>query len=138
MTQEEKQLLLKDLCARLPYGVKILEGPVIIETLFNISKVDNDYMVNSESDDMYNGFPISIVKPYLRPMSSMTEEEADIINKLVYDKEDSFLSPISIWVINESDVDKYIDFCLSHHLDFRGLIEKGLALEAPEGMYKTE
>lgn len=122
MTQEDKQLLLKDLSARLPYGVKILQGGVVIETLQSICKVgDNDYTVNPITNDMYNGFHIEQVKPYLRPMSSMTEEER---------KEFDYNVPCDFY----SD----IDWLLEHHFDYRELIEKGLALEAPEGMYKTE
>ena len=138
MTQEDKELLLKDLCARLPYFENWVqfEGKDYIVTGYGHGRVG---LLPSLVSSAVGPCPlVEEVKPYLRPMYSMTKEEANIINKLVYDKEDSFLSPISIWVINESDVDKYIDFCLSHHLDYRGLIKKGLALEAPEGMYKTE
>lgn len=127
MKENLKQLLLKDLCARLPYGLK-----------YNFGGNDGcDYTMDKISliavDD---AFPIEDCKPYLRPMSNMTDEEKEIINNLIY--HDSFLSPIPIWVINEYDIEEYIDFCNSHHLDWRGLIEKGLALEAPDGMYKTE
>ena len=143
MTQKDKELLLKDLCARLPYGV-ICNNPEgdghlcsINQTIFgtnygiNINPTKRDHFNDSENEEQ-------IIKPYLRPMSSMTEEEKVVINDLVYNKENSFLSPIPIWVINESDIETYIDFCHEHHLDWRRLIEKGLAFEAPEGMYKTE
>jgi len=112
MTQEEKQLLIKDLCGRLPYGVKYqdrIEGGVHILTLGTISH--------------YERFI-----PYLRPMSSMTEEEEfhykhlDLLNY----SNDGFEMPNF----------RSIDWLLAHHFDFRGLIEKGLALEASEEMYK--
>lgn len=126
MTQEDKQLLLYDLCARLPYGVKILQGGVIIETLQSICKVGNDlYTVNALTNDMYNGFSIEEVKPYLRPLSSMTEKESAIKYKL-----------FGNYILDNCTA--YIDWLNTHHFDHRGLIEKGLALESPKDMYKTE
>ena len=143
MEKDLKQLLLKDLCARLPYGVicHTEEGDghlcSINQTIFgteyglNINPLKRDYFNDSETDEQ-------AIKPYLRPMSSMTDEEKEVVNKLIYNRETIWLSPFPVWVINESDIEKYIDFCNSHQLDWRSLIEKGLALEAPEGMYKTE
>jgi len=119
MTQEDKTLLLKDLCARLPYGVKALtpwkkDGPGPV-TLIDITSSKQVRVF----EDWYD---IEEIKPYLRPMSSMTEEEEIYYNTIYttlkfYEKED--------WLN-------------THHFDYRGLIEKGLALEATEGMYKTE
>ena len=135
MTQEEKDLLFKDLCARLNCGVKVhykyydfvggteqlvSEDDAIImginTTLGNPIQVDGYYV------------EVEHIKPYLRPMSSMTEEE---------DKEfalfqtnfytDGFLYPIA--------ATNMIDWLNRHHFDYRGLIPKGLALEAKEGMY---
>ena len=129
MTNEEKQLLLKDLCARLPYGVKVQPCGSAFPHKFigydkGLARIDTDQRY--ELDD---------IKPYLRPMSSMTDEEKMYVNELIYDKNGLFLSPIPTWVINECDIDKYIDFCNSKHLDWCGLISKGLALPAPEDMY---
>jgi len=124
MTHEEKLLLLKDLSARLPYGVKVH----IIDA------------TGTEIDDELTPFTIShivmwTVKPYLRPMSSMTEEE----QKEFVQFHCVNLCPIvlnsHLTVENEG---KMIDWLLSHHFDFRGLINKGLAFEAPEGMYRIE
>ena len=64
------------------------------------------------------------IMPYLRPMSNMTEEE-----KKVYKE-------ISVCLCGEIVAKTMIDWLNEHHFDYRGLIEKGLALEAPEGMYK--
>ena len=81
-------------------------------------------------------------KPYLRPMSSMTEEERDSLEYYINEYGD-----LEKWGSGEGgcstfDIQKevmpYIDWLNKHHFDYRGLIEKGLALEAPEGMYKTE
>ena len=126
MTQEEKQLLLKDLCARLPYGPKVH----IVGDWFY------DYMepYDSTLDKVFFNLltprnPNLIVKAYLRPMSSMTEDERIEFERLsfIYDASDGSM------LFSE----KGLDWLLSHHFDFRGLIPMGLALEAPAGMYKA-
>lgn len=128
MTQEDKQLLLIDLCARLPYGVIIegLEHPEII-TIKHLA------IISVISTEPY--------KPYLRPMSSMTEEEADEFRlDFHYDvyigrgyslnnKDGSYRMPVFV-------MKDYFDWLNAHHFDYRDLIKKGLAIEAPEGMYK--
>ena len=129
MTQEHKQLLLKDLCARLPYGVKVELTKYKQKCL--LCGIDGeDLYLNIDSD------PFSLrdfdIKPYLRPMSSMTEEEK---------KEDMTLNFIDMMYDNYMMLgyaSDFIDWLNEHHFDYRELIEKGLALEAPEGMYKTE
>ena len=134
MTQEEKQLLLIDLCDRLSYHTMVLMGDGAIEPLISIN-VDT-YICNG-----LKGLP----KPYLRPMSSMTKEEKKEIDEFLgYRKEINVLGDIHCAGWNGDvfvDIDKiygYLNWLNSHHFDFRGLIEKGLALESPEGMYKTE
>ena len=85
--------------------------------------------------------------PYLRPMSSMTEEEREELEHLseeyfgkALDKQ--IQESLSSSNRNESKIleciasSVIVDWLNAHHFDFRGLIEKGLALEAPEGMYK--
>lgn len=119
MTQEEKQLLLKDLCARLPYGVKFQGEDSNVYTL------DAANYFALQVEDM-------VFKPYLRPMSSMTQEERLIYEQRLHDV------GRSIDVIDADDVVPHIDWLLSHHFDFRGLIPMGLALEALPRMYKTE
>jgi hypothetical protein len=79
-------------------------------------------VVNSVEDDINDGFELTNIKPYLRPMSSMTREEGDELFQLMGNGCDS----------------QRVDFYNSHYLDYRGLIEKDLALEAPEGIYKFE
>jgi len=118
MTQEEKQLLLADLSARLPYGVMVYFEGWNPEKLLEINlRID---VVN----DM-GGLPI----PYLRPMSSLIGKELDECRATCKYRQ-----------VGQSVLDcatpQTIDYLISHHFDFRGLIEKGLALEAPEGMYK--
>ena len=124
MTQEDKELLLKDLCTRLPYGVKV---KIVDEDILRYDHVEEGFIVGKENvnDDcfviqgssdsyvlVYNDF-----KPYLRPMFSMTEEEKKECLKITFVEATDWLN--------------------SHHLDYRGLIEKGLALEAPPGMYEN-
>ena len=110
MTQEEKELLLKDLSARLPYGVICdiyNEKCTITEKLLigGLSHFCNDTIA---------------VRPYLRPMSSMTEDEKEQIR--------------DFWI--DADVKTHatqlIDFYNRHHFDYRGLIEKGLAIEVTD------
>lgn len=131
MTQEEKQLLLKDLCARLPYAVKIIDEPAhCLGELFLISTTD---MVEYETETDSGMQTIYNIRPYLRPMSSMTEEE----------KADYHFYCETVWDSAEESYYHYdtftsIDWLNAHHFDYRGLIEKGLALEAPKDMYKTD
>ena len=126
MTQEDKQLLLKDICARLPYGVKVLipECRKDIATLIGID--DICFAVKYGESNFYCPFHISI-KPYLRPLSSMTEEEYTYWD---------YISSDSGWGITEGLISECVDWLNKHHFDYRGLIPMGLALEAPEGMYK--
>ena len=123
MTQEKKLLLLKDLCARLPYGVK----------MSNINAIHNGLNlppITVEITDYENSNPLLLIdsgfRPYLRPMSSMTEEERNDFyhNRTFHDGR--------MWESEGSDV----DWLNEHHFDYRGLIEKGLALEATEDLYE--
>ena len=121
MTQEDKQLLLKDLCARLPYGVICRYAaaiPLLGEALnygpLQEIRRKGEYFTVNGADCLYED-----IKPYLRPMSSMTEEEYE---EFGYD------------VLRYTP--REFDWLNAHHFDYRGLIEKGLALEAPEEMYR--
>ena len=126
MTKEEKQLLLKDLCARLPYGVMCTD---LRHGDSKITEIDiKSDLVYCADFDEYAEIEY-YCKPYLRPMSSMTKEERFIYEQRLHDV------GRSINVIDADDVVSHIDWLLAHHFDYRGLIEKGLALEAPEGMY---
>lgn len=139
MTQEQKQLLLKDLCARLPYGVNVLtdinktfdSGCIGIVTKIEpyvgnkFPELKGQYLLYEKG--CLTPLVVDEVKPYLRPMSSMAEEEY-IELRAVYDNGSNGLF----------DEYSHIDWLNEHHFDYRRLIEKGLALEAPENMYKTE
>ena len=121
MKQEDKELLLKDLCVRLPYKtyVKTTKGIGYVYAI-NTSQLI-ELSVANDSEYWSKVFNIDEIKPYLRPMSSMTEEEYDELCECTKSK-----------FIGDS---KEIDWLNAHHFDYRGLIEKGLALEAKEGMY---
>lgn len=166
MTQEQKQLLLKDLCARLPYGVNVLTD---IDKTFDSGCIG---IVTKIEPYVGNKFPelkgqyllyekgcltpliVDEVKPYLRPMDSMTEEEIEEYRNLSDEVIGSYGPYHRKFIAHcvrlgikpdnpHACVDDFlnmeaIDWLNAHHFDYRGLIEKGLALEASEGMYKTE
>lgn len=124
MTQKENQLLLKDLCARLPYGLKVkcekYPFPVTVLYAGNINEVKFVETGGIEH--------ICLIKPYLRPMLSMTEKE----------KEDFGIPFTSEGLVTLADTVECMDWLNAHHFDFRGLIPMGLAIEAPEGMYEIK
>lgn len=145
MTQEEKELLIKDLCARLPYsGVQI-----------HISYADGfkyDKTLTYEDVKNYSQLPAcstTIVKPYLRPMSSMTEKEKDEFllffpfcrGDMYFDVKNAcvevFECPNEITLYPFWDNVRLIDWLNKKMFDYRGLIPNGLALEAKEGMYNN-
>ena len=125
MTQEEKDLLLKDLCARLPYGVKVQSYSYEygVETIETLQEIDSDgYTSTIECDTLK-----CIAKPYLFPLSSMTEEqEKELHDKLI----ELELKAINGEISRIEAVEFEIDFYNKHHLDWRGLIGKSLALDA--------
>ena len=112
MTQENKELLLKDLCGRLPYGVKIQVNDRV-EILEGIGILDNVAEYGS-----FLSCDIEEIKPYLFPMSSMTEEqemECQQIKHSYYYDDDSFV---------------LFDWYNKNHIDYRGLISMGLSNDA--------
>lgn len=123
MIQEEKELLIKDLCARVPYKVKVQ---------YNNEIYDIDYIsalyeeVHLDNPDNYT-IGLSEIKPYLRPMSSMTEKEMKVHEQLT---KDLHYKP------RVSTAIRFMDWLNSKHFDYRGLISMGLALEAPKDMYE--
>ena len=117
MTQEEKNLLLKDLCARLPYGVKVNEAIQGDFTL--ISLIKERALTTCETEDCYNDFPIECIKPYLFPLFSMTEEQ---------EKEYNDLNCYELGCFPHTE--DALDYLIKNHFDFRCLISKGLAIDA--------
>lgn len=121
MTQEDKQLLLRDLCARLPYGV-IMTNIELPQTHYPLTCGDlHDAMFDDDWDDV----------PYLRPMSSMTEEEEKEICQFM--KDYNLLPGLNKAAVFCGEITDWLN---KKMFDYRGLIPKGLAIEAPEGMYK--
>lgn len=127
MTKGDKKLLLKDLSARLSYGVicntskgnghlcSINQTIFGVEYGINIKATERDYFDNEE-----------IIKPYLIPISSMTDEQKKEFDQLI---------ELELKAIND-EIDPMqatifeVDFYNKHHLDWRGLITKGLAIDA--------
>ena len=127
MTQEQKQLLLIDLCARLPYGVKVQCGDYLFtfdKDHMGIGMLYKDFNMNPlESPKIilsgcYYGEDI---KPYLFPLSSMTEEQKEeycqLQQRVIYNGKG---------VVNE-EIMEYINWCYKNHIDIRGFISMGLA-----------
>ncbi len=121
MTKENKELLLKDLLGRVLYGVKVDYHGDIFTLGYNLYLNKGD--VAFENYPMlYSLEGIESVKPYLRPMSNMTEKE-----KIIYQSKQTIIFDFKN---NKLYVDNYysLDWLNEHHFDYRGLIEKGLAL----------
>lgn len=130
MIQEDKELLLKDLCARLPYGVKVaffnedLTHHSEPKTLTGIECINNLNYSSLEDEDG-NTTIVELVKPYLFPLSSMSEEQKTELMELMYKADTPF------GAIFSENID-YFDWLNKHHFDYRGLIEKGLAEDATD------
>lgn len=172
MKPEEKELLFKDLCARLKYGVKgkvyaevtngkydmngemifydapfdvILDGINTSTEEIHVVAIGNEDTVDFIEMQQTDGTPYTIddFKPYLRPMSSMTEEEKQEMHQLlsptgtaIY-QNTGIATPVSHFgdFIPYEYMAQVLNWLNAHHFDYRGLIPKGIALEAPEGMY---
>ena len=128
MTQEDKMLLIKDLSSRLPYAVHVQHTSGFSGTLHDISmhhkydKNDNIYDIICYIDLFRDGGSIAIeqFKPYLFPFSSMTEKQK---------KEYQYIT--ERWMYDSSySISDSIDWLNKNHFDYRGLIEKELAIDA--------
>lgn len=129
MKQEDKDLLLKDLCARLPYNVKAYVNnywcdEYTTKSIIGVDLEEGDFLIDSIPGGR-NSF--SDVKPYLFPLSSMTEEQS---------KELDEIDPEFYSLLCENG-DRYVNMNVSgfdwlnkNHFDYRGLIDKGLAIDA--------
>lgn len=137
MSQEDKDLLLKDLCARLPYNVKCLYRNVDDEIKIgklNIIEYDEERIVIDTTSLDHKGSDVVGVFPFLFPLSSMSEEQYEkfiIISGWDGDIEDirrgKFLCLGTIGIDYIYDT---IDWLNKNHFDYRGLIDKGLAINA--------
>ena len=133
MTQEEKELLIKDLCGRLPYGTMVYAQNAV-------DWYDSEICTQVLSDVINEDY---IVKPYLFPLSSMTDEQCKTIRNLIYENfslDDEFSEGIQfktygdilVWFDEKPINDCYFifDWLNKNHFDYRGLIPKGLAIDA--------
>lgn len=126
MTQEEKDLLLRDLCARLPYGVKVwYENDV-----FNIDSISSMYEeIHLDIVDNYT-IDVSEIKPYLFPLSSMTEEQKKEYNRWKHEvpvchyEYGDIVEEVELFDSPES-----FEYLIENHFDYRGLIPMGLAID---------
>ena len=117
MTQEDKDLLLRDLCARVPYGVKINENTQGDFTVIGLTT--ERVFTTCETEGCHNDFPIECIKPYLFPLFSMTEEQ---------EKEYNDLNCYELGCFPHTE--DALDYLIKNHFDFRCLISKGLAIDA--------
>ena len=130
MTQEEKDLVLKDICSRLPYNVKAYvknwsnidrkyyEGVYDVKSAFPSL---NEIHVQSKSGsvDVTLGYYDHEFKPYLFPLSSMTDEQEEEYNNL------------NCWELGcFPHTEDALDYLIANHFDYRGLIEMGIAIDA--------
>ena len=135
MTREEEDLLLKDLCARLPYGVKIhakyVDTNTEVEKVGVLSMIDADAVVAFTDDsNYYNYVAIHEVKPFLFPLSSMTEEQKKEYYNLCFEEERKEWE-FGEWItrVYYHNTTESIDWLNKNHFDYRGLISKGLAID---------
>lgn len=124
MAPEDKELLLKDLCARIPYWVKVKVRYFYEYEDGTFKRYNEIKYFDAEILDLLISGDRSLddIKPYLRPMSSQTSEEREELNNILeyqYYSDDSCMCEASDWLN-------------AHHFDYRGLIEKGLAIEVTE------
>ena len=135
MTQEDKEILIQDLCGRLPYGVKAYIknwsnlDRKYYEGVYTVESIDpslNTIFADSERScvEVIVGYDDYEIKPYLLPMSSMTEEQKVIYGDLCYSIIQSLAKNM------QSELNELINWLNAHHFDYRGLIEKGLAIDA--------
>lgn len=118
MTQENKELLLKDLCARLPYGVEVEYGHTNCEVLL-IDKYNEELTIR-KCPGYTPVVKLENCKPYLFPLSSMTEEQ----------KKEQEAHFTCIKHDMSFSICRYMEWCYKNHLDVNGLIPKGLAIDA--------
>ena len=119
ITQNDKDLLFEDLCFRLPYGVKYTFDDGGENCVITLSSIDGIVKYSIVDD--------CTLRPFLRPLSSLTEEEEDDLALLGYDVYSEDFNFMNIYTAFN-----IIRWLCKHHVDFRGLIEKGLAIAVTE------
>ncbi len=154
MTENQKQIVLQALCEGLPYGL-LCDRLGVAKKLFSVSPYVVYCLELDNGEYMPSKYKLDDIKPYLRPLSSMTEEERKKLFSLCtfaensdwegkvtelyvieiahrYDPTHNSDNSFKIWGVDM----RPIYWLNEHHFDYLNLIEAGLALEAPEGMYK--
>lgn len=135
MTQGDKELLIKDLCERLPYGVKVNNE---IQGDFEIYGICENF-VFGRNEVCHIDFDVEKIKPYLFPLSSMTEEQKEelffnyIHNDIYFDDFTDYFLAGELWhdiCVSIDVLPKLIDWLNKNHFDYMGLIPKGLANDA--------
>ena len=127
MNKEEKELLFKDFCARLPYEVKVK---------FYDHWVDEYEIIPLTAKLLSDTVYIGDIRPYLFPLSSMTKEQKKELNNIGWYFDNDTISNSETYYSEDTDYITHtncyslIDWLIRNHFDFRGLIEKGLALDA--------
>ena len=116
MTQEDKELLMRDLSCRIPYGVI-----VNVYRMPNVKLTSVSWYDEVSVEDSVGLYPISEVKPYMFPLSSMTEEQSKVYHELI-----NGMFGTSALI----NFEVLTDFFNANHLDYRGLITKGLVIDA--------
>lgn len=134
MTQNENDLLLKDLCSRLPYGVKCLVNYTFCNETTDYkdvkaSEVDTIIMINQQTESYFfeqlsEWFDVDDFKPYLLPLSSMTEEQKIIYGDLCYQIINA--TPFEI----QNCFNELYNWLIKNNFDYQGLIPMGLANDA--------
>lgn len=127
MTQEDKELLLKDLCARLPYDVKGIITYNGDKDIFTVKGIYNDILSLSDSECCH----VEDFRPYLFPISSMADMQKKEYN-ILRDDAPTYHYEFGDIVEDTELYDNWesIDYLNAHYFDYRGLIEKGLVIDA--------
>ena len=132
MTQEYKELLLKDICSRFPYNVRVEYNGTTLTNVFDVLGIAHGRIVLCLPFMSKTECPlIEDVKPYLFPMSSITKDiEDEIYHKTglydIFEYDQIHIEDGG----NFEDICKLFEILNKHHLDYRGLIPKNLAIDA--------
>ena len=147
MKKKDKELLVKDICSRLPYNnVQVNYDNEICDC---VGYAHGKLILVKKFSSVSFGVEPECVRPYLRPVSSMAEKEKkELIRCLPLGKyakyfkverdggiETSDMNDLHYMYFGTKTTSRYIDWLNAHHFDYRRLIDKGLALPAPEEMY---
>lgn len=131
MVTEDREMLAKELSSRLPYGVMVsieqYDGTTIQRKLIAVCYKGLESSLYVDGVEGFMVEEIANVKPYLRPLSDMTQEESEEYEDLKMDIRDK---------LRDWKCYKLIQWCNAHYIDYNNLIGQGVALIAPKGMYK--